>query len=167
MAIALFVVLVSLSMSSVLNVLDTSRRVRGNKDVMDSLNASLEYMTRTVRFGHTYHCGSTGTLTVAQNCTTGADLLATRFNNQTFVFGVSGGRIRVSDDGGANYKWLTGSNVIIDQLQFFTFGTSKTADNLQPYVLVIIRGRVKDDAQSYSSFDIQTMMSQRKLDLNI
>ncbi len=165
MAIALFVVLVSLSMSSVLNVLDASRRVRGNKDVMDSLNASLEYMTRTVRFGHTYHCGG-GTLTVAQNCTTGADLLATRFNSQTFVFNLSGGRIRVSDDGGVNYKWLTGSNVIIDQLQFFTFGTDKT-DNIQPYVLTIIRGRVKDDAQSYSSFDIQTMMSQRKLDLNI
>lgn len=166
MAIALFVVLVSLSMSSVLNVLDTSRRVRGNKDVMDSLNASLEYMTRTVRFGHTYHCGG-GTLTVAQNCTTGDNILAVRFGSQTFVFSLSGGRIRVSDDGGVNYKWLTGSNVIIDDLRFFTFGTSKTADNLQPYVLVVIRGRVKDDAQSYSSFDIQTMMSQRKLDLNI
>ncbi len=167
-ATALFVLLVALSLSAILNVLDTSKRVRANKDVMDSLNASLEYMTRIVRFGNTYHCGTSPStvLTVAQTCTSGADLLATRFGTQTFVFSLSGGRIRVSDDGGLNYRWLTGSNVTIERLRFYTFGTDKT-DNVQPYVLVVITGRVTNDPQSSAYFDIQTVMSQRKIDLNI
>lgn len=167
-AIALFVLLVGISMGSIFNVLDTSRRVRANKDVMDSLNASLEYMTRIVRFGHTYHCGlsPSSNLSVVQHCPGGADLLAVRFNNQTFVFRLTGGRISVSEDGGANYRWLTGSNVIIDRLRFYTFGTDKT-DNVQPYVLAVIRGRVANDPQSSATFDIQTIMTQRRIDLNI
>ncbi|MEK7642227.1 MAG: type II secretion system protein [Patescibacteria group bacterium] len=167
-AVALFIVVTALSLGSIVSILDISRRVRGNKDVLDSLNASVEYMARIVRFGNTYHCGlsPSGVLTVLQNCTTGASLLAVNYAGQTFVFRLTGTKIEFSDNGGTSYKALTGSNVIIDRLQFYTFGTSKT-DNIQPYVLAVIRGRVANDPQASSIFDIQTIMTQRRLDLNI
>ncbi len=165
-AVGLFIVVVGLSLGSVVSLLDSSRRVRGNKDVMDNLNSSVEYMTRTVRFGTTYHCGSAGILTVPQSCPSGDNLLAVQFRGQTLVYRRNGTKIEFSEDGGNLYKPLTSTNVIIDQLQFFAYGTDKT-DNIQPYVVAVIRGRVANDPTNSAIFDLQTVMTQRKLDLNL
>ena len=165
-AVTLFIIVVAISLGSIVNLLDSNRRARGNKEVMDNLNASIEYMARTVRFGERYHCGSGGTLTIVQNCTTGSDLLAVLFETNTLVYRLNASRIEFSENGGSTYKPLTASNVIIDRLQFYVFGTAKT-DNIQPYVLAIIRGRVANDPQGSAVFDVQTVMLQRKIDLNI
>ncbi len=166
-AVGLFVVVVTISLGAIVSVLDSSRKVRTNKEIMDNLNSSIEYMARTIRFGKDYHCGSGGVLSVAQNCASGgANSMAVKFNGATLVYRLNGTRMEFSEDGGNNYKPLTSSKVIITRVQFYIFGTSKT-DNIQPYVLVIIRGRVVSDATSSSVFDIQTVMSQREIDLNL
>lgn len=167
-AVSIFLLVVSISLGSIINLLDSGRRVRGNKDAMDNLNNSIEYMTRTIRFGSDYHCGSSpsAVLTIPQNCITGSNLLASLFKGQTIVYRLSAGRIQISENGGSTYRSLTAQNVVIDKLEFRVFGTDKT-DTIQPYVFIIIAGRVVSDSSNSSRFDIQTVMSQRKLDLNI
>lgn len=167
-AVSIFLVVVSISLGSIINLLDSSRRVRGNKDAMDNLNNSIEYMTRTIRFGSNYHCSllPSAVLTLPQNCPSGASLLAVLFKGQTVVYRLNAGRIEISENGGVSYRVLTAQNVIIDKLEFRVFGTDKT-DTIQPYVFIVIAGRVNNDSLGQSKFDIQTMMSQRKLDLNI
>lgn len=167
-AISLFVIIIGMSLGSIISILDSSRRFRGNKDMMDNLNASIEYMTRTVRFGYNYHCGTSTPLTTPLDCPSGGTQLAVNFKGQTLVYKLEGSQIKLSEDGGSTFKLLTASNVIIDHLSFRTYGALKT-DNppVQPYVWVVIRGRVASDSSSNSAFDIQTVMTQRKLDLNI
>ena len=163
-ATTLFVLLMAIALGSIVNMLSSNRRIHANKDAMDNLNSSIEYMSRIVRFGDTYHCGSTGLLTAPQNCAGGDTLLAVKFQLKTYVFRLTGTKIEVSDDGGTSYKPLTGSNVLIDRLRFFVFGTNNV-DNIQPYVLVVIRGRVVNDPTGSAVFDVQTIMTQRDLDL--
>lgn len=164
-ATSLFIVVVTVSMGAILSIFEANRSARASKTVMDNLNLALENMARTVRFGTNYHCGNpTGNLSTPLDCPNGDTFLAVNFEGQTIVYRKNGTSIQRSDNGGATYTNITSpENTVIEQLTFYTRGT---ANDSQPYVLVVIKGYSGNpNKPTKSTFSIQTIMSQRKLDI--
>jgi prepilin-type N-terminal cleavage/methylation domain-containing protein len=173
-AVSLFVVVVTISMGALLSIFDANRNAQASKTVMDNLNLALENMARTIRFGTDYHCGNTGTISEPRDCTNnnnGSDFLAVSFdinddgNLDRIIYRKNGTAIQRSDNGGVSYSDITSSNMVVEELVFRVFATDND-DTDQPYVLVTLKGYAGVQGRSSKSeFSIQTVMSQRKLDI--
>src|SRR3989344_2766515 len=66
-AVSIFIVVMTISMGSIINVFDANRKSRSLKTVLNNLNLAVESMSKEMRFGRNYHCSS-GTVTIPQNC---------------------------------------------------------------------------------------------------
>jgi prepilin-type N-terminal cleavage/methylation domain-containing protein len=172
-AVSLFVIVVTISIGAILSVFDANRKSQASKTVVDNLNLSIENMTRTIRFGGNYHCGSGGTLSSPQNCTdntNGDTFLAVTFydknlaRNVIVAYRLNGNAIEMSYDGGS-FIPITATEANIQILKFRVFG-SATSDNVQPYVVAVIRGYAGSKPTTQSVFSIETLMSQRTLDFH-
>jgi prepilin-type N-terminal cleavage/methylation domain-containing protein len=171
-SVALFTIIVFISLGSLITVFGSNRRAQSTKTVVDNLNLTLENMVRTIRYGGTYHCSSGGTITNPQDCSGGSDFLALNFQGATYIYKLEGGAIKFSKDNGLNFTNLTSpSETTIEKLKFTVFNTTPDeypsfSDKKQPYVLINIAGFVGNN-QAKSSFSIQTMASQRDIDIKI
>src|SRR4051812_11444285 len=70
-SITLFSVVMVMALGALLSLSVADRRAEALKSSIDNLTFALDSMSRAIRTGNTYHCGSSGTLSVAQDCTTG------------------------------------------------------------------------------------------------
>lgn len=163
-AVSLFALVASISLGAVVSIFDANRRAQSAKSVVDNLNLAIENMARTVRFGSRYHCSS-GTYTVPADCSSGATILAVLFNGNTVVYRLSGTALERSDNGGSTYMKITAPEAKIQYLRFYVLGTGTGSNTAQPYVVAVIKGYVGKKPTAQSMFSIETMMSQRKLDL--
>lgn len=170
-SVSLFAVIMLISMGSILSVFEANRKSQSLRAVMDNLNFTLEAMTRTIRFGTNYHCDYTaGTLTSPRDCVAGAtsiSVLDSSGLNQV-TYKLSNNRIARTINGGADY-YLTSSDVTIQNLKFYVFGSTKystSADLYQPQVIVVVGGYAGSSTRptSQSSFSLQTTVSQRVFD---
>ena len=57
-SVSIFAIVMFISLGSILSILDANQKSKTLRSVMDNLNSAMESMTRTVRFGINYHCGS-------------------------------------------------------------------------------------------------------------
>ena len=169
-AVSLFVMVVAISIGAILSVFDANKKAQSSKTVVDNLNMAVENMARTVRFGEKYHCGYTGSFSSAQNCpdnNNGDTLLAVTFNGGRVCYRLYGTAIQRSDDPNCaetTYTDITSSDTVIEYLRFYVFG-NPSSDTSQPYVIAVIKGRVGSKVSTQTSFSIETLMSQRTLDL--
>lgn len=164
-AVSLFIIVVTISIGALLTIFDANKKSQSAKTVMDNLNLSIENMTRTVRFGRDYHCDSgSGILTSPNNCPGGGTRLAVSFAGDTVVYRLNGTAIQKSDDGGSTYTSITSTDTVIEYLLFYVFG-NPASDSVQPYVVAVVKGHVGERATVQTTFSIQTLMSQRTLDL--
>ncbi len=164
-AVGLFLICVSIATGAVSILIDSSRRVQTNKNVLDNFNLAIEEMTRFIRYGKNYHCGNTGTYSVPQDCINGSDFLAVQFKAYTYIFKKVGSTL-VLDDQDTFDKNLSSEDVVITNLTFYTYGTtSGVGDTIQPYVIIKIAGYIKSGANSQINFDLQTTASQRDVDI--
>jgi hypothetical protein len=164
-----------ISMGSILSIFDANRKSQSLRTVMDNLNFSLEAMTRTIRFGTNYHCGSTGTITLPLDCP------------DNFI-GESSMTVKSSDNFQVTYKLVgthierdvcppigvctlnyhvTSSDVTITNLKFRVIGAtpySVGGDLFQPQVIITISGNAGVKPSIKSSFSLETTVSQRMFD---
>jgi type II secretory pathway pseudopilin PulG len=164
-AVSLFIVVTTISIGAILSIFDANKKAQSSKTVVDNLNLSIENMARIVRFGDNYHCGSSGSLSVPQNCSNGDTFLAVTFGGSVIAYRLNGTAIQRSDDGGA-YVSITSPETVVEYLKFYVFG-NPDFDTNQPYVVAVIKGYVGNRPTNQSTFSIETLMSQRTLDLNI
>ena len=170
-SVGLFTLIATISIGAVLSVFDANKKSQATKSIIDNLNLSIENLTRTVRFGDNYHCGSGGTITNPQDCpnnSVGDTFLALRFKGTTIIYRLNGTAIERSDDGGVNYKAITSSETVVEYLRFYVFGNTADSPSLrQPYVIAVIKGYVGNTNKPtrQSMFSIETLMSQRTLDI--
>lgn len=168
-ALAVFTVVMTISLGAVITIIDSSRKTRNLKTVMTNMNFALEAMSRDIKFGHDYHCGiSTSNPPPAQNCT-GSGVppgSAITFVNSTgihVIYRLNGSSIEKSTDQGSTYSIVTAPGAVIDDLKFYVFG-SAAGDNIQPRILILLRGHAGNQPSNQSSFVLQTTVSQRALD---
>ncbi len=166
-AITLFLVVAAISIGAVITIFNANTKSRTSKTVVDNLDLALEDMTRTVRFGTHYRCGSgvpTNPETVG-DCNNG-DWMAVLFNSRTVIYRLDNGVLKKSENGGATYTTITSPDTNIQQFSVYVRGSS-TSDDVQPYALVLVKGYVGSRPTTQTAFSIQTMMSQRNLDHNL
>lgn len=177
-SISVFIVIMVISMGSVLSVIDANRKSQSLRSVMDNLNLSLESMTRSIRFGTSYHCDAFADVNVLntngflypRDCSGGASSIA--FVSQVgtqVIYKLVDGRIIRKVGSGPDY-YMTGSDVTITNLTFIVLGSryynNGATTEEQPKVIIIIGGYVGNNNKpdSRSAFSIQTTVSQRLFD---
>lgn len=178
-AVALFSVVMLVSVATLLALVDANRKAQALQSVMNNLNVALDSMVRSIRMGTTYHCG-TGAYASELSCPLG---------NTVFAFEPFGGdpndssdqwvyeydnvtkRIYKSEHGGLSRLPITAPEVAIEDMRFFVIGTDRgcdvsPCDTIQPKVVISVRGTAgTDKARTTTTFSIQATAVQRILDL--
>ena len=172
-AVAIFSMVMVIAMGSLLSVLNANKQNQAIQTAVNNLNLAMEMMSREIRVGSVYHCGSDGAVAITdpQNCSTGKDYLSfLSFEGNQIVYTVDGGRIKRSDEGGSNFLFLTSNKVVIESLAFYVVGAEKVSgvsDDIQPRALISVGGHVDLGSigdRGRSSFNLQTTVSQRLID---
>jgi len=185
-AVALFSVVMTVSISALLSLVDANRKAQAMQSVMNNLNVSLDGMVRAVRMGTQYHCGcaSSGTcnLTViqgedisdAKDCLgTGVDpngeMLAfepfggdTSVDTNQWIYWFKGGRLYKSTDGGQTEVAITAPEVYINSFRIYVKGAENTlysnpSDRSQPLAIIVVEGTA--GAEENSSFAVFSISS--------
>ncbi len=169
-SIGVFLIIITISLGAILSVLDAGREARALKSVLTNLNFAVEAISREIKFGTNYYCGTTTSNTwTPQNCTGGGNppqgsITFTASDGTTdVIFRLNGTQIEKSVDNGNTYIGVTSPEIVVQDLKFYVFGALNT-DTSQPRVFMILRGYAGTKPTSQSRFIVQTSVSQRVLD---
>ena len=176
-SVALFIVVTLISVGALLNIVGVNKKAQSVKSVINNINFVMEGMSKNVRFGTTYHCESVVGGSVPPNLDTPKDCAVSSGNffayeltegdradlGDQVVYRLNGTQIEKSADGGSTFLGLTAPEVKISELSFFVKG-APAFDNLQPRVVIIVRGIVNFSERSKTEFNLQTTVSQREID---
>lgn len=161
-ALSIFAIVMTISMGSILGIFDANRKSRALKTVLNNLNLAVESMSKEMRYGRNYHCGSSGDVTLSQNCASGDTFMSfLSSEGEQVTYRLNGTALQKRVDSG-NYVAVTAPEVVIDDLDFYTLGAG-TENDLQPKVIIKIEGHAGD--KNPSEFTLQTLVSQRMLDM--
>lgn len=173
-AVALFAIVMTISVGSLLSLVEANRKTQALQSVMNNLNFALENISRNVRVGSNYHC-STGAavppnITTTQDCVNGGVLFAFEASDgdrsvstDQIVYRFIGTQIEKSLDGGATFIAVTAPEVTIEVLTFYVVGSTRS-DTEQPRVVMTVSGFAGVSDRARTSFNLQTTISQRLLD---
>ena len=176
-AFGVFAVIMVMATGSLISLLDANHQAQALKTVVNNLHFALENMSRAIRTGTTYHCDVTlGDVTAPRDC-------AQESPASSAVFAARDGkRVAYRQNGGAleravvaaGEEWrlslsgpyvpITAPEIPIEKLRFYVAGTSLTDDE-QPRVLIVMRGFMQGKSKVANRFDIETLVSQRQLDI--
>jgi type II secretory pathway pseudopilin PulG len=182
-AVFLFSLFATVSIGSIINLLDANRKTQSLKSITNNLNQVLDSMTKELAVGKDYDCGYVGgptdcpfptggsSITFLSNEDTNGDgvindlLITYRFNAPDPETG-DGGYIEreINPISGGPAIRMTAKEVNITKLVFFVNGTAPFTlpDTYQPKVTIFIDGTTKTAPRgSDSSFHIQTSVTQR------
>ena len=165
-SVSIFIMVMVIVMGSILSVLNANQKSQSLRSVMDNVDSTMDDMTRTIRFGTEYHCGSNGLLTAPQDCGTGGTSLTVKASDGSEVtYALVSGGIARSINGAPNYL-VTSPDVTITNLTFRVFGSASflSGDYYQPQVIIVVSGYAGSKALTQSTFTIETTVSQRQLD---
>ena len=177
-AVALFSVVMLVSVGTLLSLVAANRKARALESVMNNLNITIDGVARSIRQGSEYSCGAGG------DCQSGSDTFEFipfhRQNDpiQHWIYwretdAAGHGHICISKSGtkiSPCDSWLTAPEVSIDSLQFYVVGTEPLSlhntNTVQPKAVIVINGTANpDDPRTRSSFQIEATAVQRQLDL--
>lgn len=172
-SVAIFSIVMVIALGALLSISAADRKAETLASVMNNLNFALESMTRNIRTGYDYHCGtSTG-----GDCASGGTYLKFTAQDGTTAVsyaydtsatcgqtGTSGCIVR-SINGGSNAV-ITAPEVVITSLTFYLRGSDlgSTGDNTQPNVVIALTGYVQVTPTTKSQFTLQTSITQRLYD---
>ena len=161
-AISIFIIVMTISMNSILGIFYNNRISRAMKTVTSNLNLAMETMSKEMRYGKNYHCGSSGPPTSPQNCATGDNFITfLSSENEQITYRFNAGAIEKQVNNGS-YIALTAPEVVIDDLVFYVLGAG-TTDTLQPKVIIKIKSHAGSRART--NFILETLVSQRTIDI--
>lgn len=192
-SVAIFSVVMVIALGALLAMSVSDRKAETIKTVANDLNFTLDSMSRDIRTGYGYNCGSSS----GHDCTSGASSFyfttssgasyAYRFDNLSNDSGATAncgqtsaaavGCIERSTDGGVTWFPLTAPEVIVSNGTFYVRGSLVgSADNTQPIVsitlsaYVVVTGGASSASQcgtagnQCSQFYLQTSITQRAYD---
>ncbi len=162
-AVAIFALIMTISMGSILGIFDANRKSQSLKTIIDNLNFTLDTMSREIRFGKNYHCENVGTLTSPRSCPLGDSFVSfLSSENKQVVYRLTGNRIEKSINGGASYIEVTAPEATITGLKMIVLGAEAyPGDTAQPRVFMQVSGYAGSKLSSRTTFSIQTIVTQR------
>lgn len=161
MSLGVFTMAILISLSSLFAVTDAQRKAVALQNTLDNLRFSLEAATKEIRTGSSYHCASEIALT-PQDCSAGSSFTFRNAEGETVSYFLESGQFMKKV--GANVaRPLTAATVKIQKLSFYVSGTA-SGDQKQPYVTILIEGKVSPTPRTETVFPLEAAVSQRKLD---
>jgi prepilin-type N-terminal cleavage/methylation domain-containing protein len=174
-SVAIFTIVMVVALGALLSVSESDRKAQTLKTVTNNLNFALDSMSRAIRTGADYHCGSlsggdctAGDTFFAFHTNTGATW-AYRWGSATCANAL--GCIQRSIDGGSTWADITSPEVVVLNpsgaagLKFFLIGSAAgSADNKQPKVTIALRAYVQQNGTLKTNLNIQTTVTQRLYD---
>ncbi len=158
-SVAIFSVVMTVGIVSLLSVVDVNRRSQAFKIVVNNLNLAIESMSKDIRVGYGYNCASVS----GGDCVAGGDsIYFTSKSGDAVIYRLNDGSIEKSVEG-SGFVSITADDVVIDYLNFYVIGSS-SSDDIQPYSIIILEGHVGEAVGKRIDFDLQTTITQRKLD---
>jgi len=144
-AVAVFTVVMTMSMQTILNINDAQKKIKSFRVVSDNLNFALDTMGREIRTGSNY---------------SSADGTAFSFINaksENVIYQLFGGQL-IRSAFGAEFP-LTDPNVAITSIDFVLRG-ELPGDNLQPIVRINLSASSGIKDKDRSKIELQTSISQ-------
>src|SRR3989344_6721595 len=164
-AVALFAVVMLVSVGALLALVNANRKAQALQSVMNNLNITLDSMVRSVRMGSNYQCGSD------TDCPNGGKTLSfkpfdTSQPRWIYNFNSNTKRLEKSVSGTvAGLGPITAPEVTIEEMKFYVVNTDKT-DEKQPKVVIVIKGSAgAEGSKARTTFHIQATAVQRVLDI--
>jgi prepilin-type N-terminal cleavage/methylation domain-containing protein len=185
-SVAMFSVVMTVALGALLSMSDSDRRAQALKSVVNNLNFALDAMTRNIRTGYNYHCGTSGSdlsTPGQQDCAgSGSSYFAFKaadgsliayclYNGAIMRQQIPSGSLSV-DCSSSNFSAMTSSELSVTNLQFITIGSCPsqsgvgcTADTIQPKVTILVTGSITTSASAPAvQFSLQTSGTQRIYD---
>lgn len=178
---AIFTMVMVIALGALLAMSESDRKAQTLKSVINNLNFSLDSISRTVRTGYGYHCGSP----TGGDCTnppggtsfyfTAADgtQVAYRFENSV-TDGNAGticgqviniGCLARSTNGGTTWAAVTAPEVTITNMSFYLLGSGQSGvDTIQPKITILMSGYVQVTGNRQTVFNLETSVTQRLYD---
>jgi prepilin-type N-terminal cleavage/methylation domain-containing protein len=163
-SIAIFSVVMLLATSAYLALISYTHQARATSTLMTNLSYAVDQMSREIRTGTNYACGSGG------DCVGGTSFSFTNDQGHAVTYILADGALARCVDqsscSAANASPLTDAAVTISNLQFYAKGTGTygAGDKQQPYVVMAVKGSVSAGDRTIS-FSIETSATQRLIDL--
>jgi prepilin-type N-terminal cleavage/methylation domain-containing protein len=181
-SLSLFTVVVTMSMGTLLVLIDANAKAQNMQEVMTNLTFALDSMTREIRTGRAYYCPSTPSSIYS---TVPSEDATNDCTEKTAISIVEGGS---SLTGAGNpriaYRYIDGSierrvgtgawipltsNTVTITNMYFTVtgsdGYQATGDTTPPTVTVFIEGTAGDLESVDTSFSVETTITRRLLDI--
>lgn len=160
-SISIFSMVVVVSAAAILSIVRASQKVEAIKSVMENLNFAVESMSRVTRFGNSYSCNDVGHV---KDCyyPNGASTFGLIDENGNSVSYRLNGTAIERQINSSGFIPITSAEVVVTNLQFFVEG-SENQVNEQPKVKILIQGYAGQKADVRSSFNLETLVSERRL----
>lgn len=185
-SLSIFTIVMTISIGALMVVINANTMAQNTQAVMTNIQYALDGITREIRTGTDFYCGSVASLPVSgnsvSNCPAGGTAISFNEGGQSLTENASSRRIalRLSDgelqrrlgdgDGDSNtneeedWEPLTSPNVQIDTLKLFVTGTAK-GEGEAPTVTLYIKGNAGAQDGTESEFNIQTTIVQQLFDI--
>lgn len=165
-AVSIFALVMVVAIGAVLSIVSANKKSQALSSVLSNLNFSLDSMVRDLRTGFDYDCNGGG------DCATdGSDNIefysTQSLGSVTYGLETLDGVGVISKVSGTGSQYLSSTEVDIDDLKFYVVGTTKTTsgDYTQPKIIIIVRGHYNGQGGDQTEFHLQTMVSQRRIDI--
>ena len=176
-----------IAVGALLSMVDANRKAQTIKSAVNNLSFALDGMSRAIRVGTSFHCGTSGdatnaaVLSSAANCSASGGTLisfesfggdsANTADQWVYCQGTgttcdaSGTAILRSEDGGASYQSITSPEVTVLDLHFYVVGAlTGTADRFQPKIVMVLHGFAGTNEKTKTELRLETTMTPRLLD---
>ncbi len=172
-AVSVFATVATMSVGTLLAVSDAQQKILTLRITQDNLGFVFDTMGKEIRTGTSYHCG-TGIddfSITPRDCADGGLSFTFSSGGNAVTYRISSaGRMERVFMGGTPSQAIsvfTSSEITITNLKFYVWGSppASSGDIYQPRALVIMQGTAGVKQRTKSSINIQTMISQRALDL--
>lgn len=172
-SVAIFSIVVMISLGAILTILDANRKARTLTEVMNNLNFSIEMITRSLKTGvepdyflsdRILHVNA---IVLDES---GFQREKTRYwrdedqNGRGFIAQC----VNTSEDVNCDpSQWvpITSDLVDIESFEVLVVGGGSNNDLIQPRTQIVISGTVQVNEKISSSFSLQTSVSQRRLNI--
>jgi prepilin-type N-terminal cleavage/methylation domain-containing protein len=176
-AVTLFTIVVTTAVSALIVILDANRKAQNISTTVNNAFFTFEIMTRLMRTGINYHCGSAGTRTAPRDCVNGDSEVYFTDDRGRFVHiwhdTSATGSIMMEVDStvpmnGSPFEpaySLTAPDFDVETLLFHVTGSTISADTEQPKTTIVLHGITNAGTPESSSLKLQSTVVQRMLDL--
>lgn len=188
-AVTIFALVMMVSTSAVLTLIEANRKAQSIKSVVNNLNFAIESISRNIRVGTHFRATSNTNIPPANpsnlierpnNCDIGCKILY--IEPQHGVRGDTGDQLiylfeenyypngngailrQIGNESGDELIALTAPEVDIQYMRFYVDGAQSSSDGVQPRVRMVVKGNAQVGREG-TEFSMQTAVTQRVLDI--